>query len=111
MAKLKTWTVDIDEIVAFQDGRVAADGKKKLEELLRLDPKDIDYGLLQKQHDETVVAEVLEQAEDTDTNTNEMDYDQLAMMDFDFDFELRFLTSSVFTPKIFCPRDIIPPKL
>ena len=79
--------LDIDEIVAFQDGRVAADGKKQLEELLRLDPKDIDYGLLQKQHEETVVAEVLEQAEDTDTNTNEMDYDPLAMMHFDFDFE------------------------
>ena len=46
-----------------------------------------DQGLLQKQHEETVVAEVLEQAEDTDTNTNEMDYDPLAMMHFDFDFE------------------------
>ena len=38
-------------------------------------------------HKETVVAEVLGQAEDTDTNTNEMDYDPLAMMHFDFDFE------------------------
>ena len=58
-----------------------------MEELLRLDPKDIDYGLLQKQHEETVVAEVLEQAEDTDTNTNEMDYDPLANFDLNFDFE------------------------
>ena len=31
---------------AFQDGRVASVGKIRLEELLKVDPKDIDYGLL-----------------------------------------------------------------
>ena len=51
--------VNIDEIVSFQDGRLAAEGRCKLKELFELNPKDIDYNLLKRQHEETVLAEVM----------------------------------------------------
>ena len=77
----------MEEIAAFQDGRVSADGKTRLEELLKLDPKDIDYGLLQGQHEDTVVAETMEE-EDNYGNDNMMvddlyTYDPLANFDLD----------------------------
>ena len=40
--------VDIDEIVAFKEGRVAESGKSKLVDLMKLDPEDIDYNSLTK---------------------------------------------------------------
>ena len=38
----------IEEIVLIQNGRVAEEGKTQLRELLKLDPKDLDYHLLNK---------------------------------------------------------------
>ena len=46
---------NIDEIVSFQDGRLAAERWYK--ELFELNPKDIDYNLLKGQHEETILAE------------------------------------------------------
>ena len=72
---------------AFQDGRVASVGKIRLEELLKLDPKDINYGLLQGQHEDTVVAETMEE-EDNYGNDNMMVDDPLANFDLDFDIDI-----------------------
>ena len=60
--------------------------------LLKLDPKDIDYGLLQGQHEDTVVAETMEE-EDNYGNDNMMvddlhTYDPLANFDLDFDIDI-----------------------
>ncbi len=38
--------LNVEDIVAFQDGRVASSGREQLISLLELDPKDIDYDLL-----------------------------------------------------------------
>ena len=52
--------LNVDDIVAFQDGRVASSGRDQLISLLKLDPKDIDYELLKKQHEETTRKEVMD---------------------------------------------------
>ena len=74
----------MEEIAAFQDGRVSADGKTRLEELLKLDPKDIDYGLLQGQHEDTVVAETMEEEDNYGNDNMMVDDDPLANFDLDF---------------------------
>ena len=51
---------NVDDSVAFQDGRVASSGRDQLISLLKLDPKDIDYELLKKQHEETTRKEVMD---------------------------------------------------
>ena len=78
----------LTKVYYTKDGRVAADGKTRLEELLKLDPKDIDL-LLQGQHEDTVVAETLED-EDNYGNDNMMVDDPLANFYLGFDLDFLF---------------------
>ena len=45
--------VNIDEIVCFRDGRCAASGKHLLEDLMKLEPNDIDYASLKKKSNDS----------------------------------------------------------
>ena len=76
--------VNIDEIVSFQDGRVAADGREKLSELFELNPKDIDYETLTRLHEETVIAEVM------DEQPNELSEEEQANQLYQATLELEF---------------------
>ena len=52
--------LNVDDIVSFQDGRVASSGRDQLISLLKLDLKDIDYELLIKQHEQSNRKEVMD---------------------------------------------------
>ena len=69
--------LNVEDIVAFQDGRVASSGREQLISLLELDPKDIDYDLLKKQHEETTREEVMDDPTEEEIEMNNILNDPL----------------------------------
>ena len=69
--------LNVDDIVAFQDGKVASSGRDQLISLLKLDPKDIDYELLKKQHEETTRKEVMDDPKEEEMEINNILVDPL----------------------------------
>ena len=76
--------LNVDDIVAFQDGKVASSGRDQLISLLKLDPKDIDYELLKKQHEETTRKEVMDDPTEEEMEINNIFVDHLNIFDHEF---------------------------
>ena len=76
--------LNVDDIVAFQDGKVASSGRDQLISLLKLDPKDIDYELLKKQHEETTRKEVMDDPKEEEMEINNILDDPLNILDEEF---------------------------
>ena len=75
---------NVDDSVAFQDGRVASSGRDQLISLLKLDPKDIDYELLKKQHEETTRKEVMDDPKEEEMEINNILADPVNIFDEEF---------------------------